>query len=68
MSETKPNSGETPRSGGGPGDTRAGSDVATKGSTPKPLEHPSKNEKSTSKPFEDYTIPIDPPDNQGGGW
>lgn len=51
---------------GGPDDVRGGGDVSGKGpAINRPPEPPDKPSKRSVK---DYSIPIDPPDNQGGAW
>lgn len=59
MSEAKPE----------PNEKRGGGDISGKGpATNNPSESSSTSDKSSSKPTKDYSIPLDPPDNQGGAW
>lgn len=48
-------------------DVRAGGDAATKGAATKNSPDPP-SDKQSKRSVKDYTIPIDPPDNQGGAW
>ena len=46
--------------------TRAGGDVSGKGSVSSQSPEPS--DKQSKRSVKDYSIPIDPPDNQRGAW
>jgi hypothetical protein len=44
-------------------DVRAGGDAMTKGP-----QSPEPSDKQSKRSVKDFSIPIDPPDNQGGAW